>query len=162
MPQFEPSVFLPQLVWLAAIFAVLYFFVVRPTLPKVGRVIDERETRVAGDLDAAEQAKGAADEIRTRYDEGMAEARKVAQAAVVAARDKAAQAAEVRMAAVSAALDARSDEAMNALASARAAAQATLATTAADLTADAVRRLSGLDVATADVEAALAEGVKHG
>lgn len=162
MPQFEPSVFLPQLVWLAAIFAVLYFFVVRPTLPKVGRVIDERETRVAGDLDAAEQAKGAADEIRTRYDEGMAEARKVAQAAVVAARDKAAQAAEVRMAAVSASLDAMSDEAMNALASARAAAQATLATTAADLTADAVRRLAGLDVATADVEAALAEGVKHG
>lgn len=162
MPQFEPSVFLPQLVWLAAIFAVLYFFVVRPTLPKLGRVIDERETRVAGDLDAAEQAKGAADEIRTRYDEGMAEARQVAQAAVVAARDKAAQAAEARMAAVSAALDARSDEAMKALVSARAAAQATLATTAADLTADAVRRLAGLDVATADVEAALAEGVKHG
>lgn len=162
MPQFEPSAFLAQLVWLAAIFAVLYFFVVRPTLPKVGRVIDERETRVAGDLDAAEQAKGAADEIRTRYDEGMAEARKAAQAAVAAARDKAARAAEARMAEVSASLDAKTEAAMTALATARASAQATLAATAADLTADAVKRLAGLDVAAADVEAALAESVKHG
>ena len=53
MPQFDSATWLPQLAWLAAIFAVLYFVVIRPTLPKVGRVIDERESRVAADLDAA-------------------------------------------------------------------------------------------------------------
>lgn len=162
MPQFEPSVFLPQLVWLAAIFAVLYFFVVRPTLPKVGRVIDERESRVAGDLDAAEQAKGVADEIRTRYDEGMADARKAAQAAVTAARERAAHDAEARMAEVTASLNAKTEVSMAALAAARGTAQAALAETAAELTADAVKRLAGLDLTPTDVESALAESVTHG
>lgn len=162
MPQFDLSTFPQQLVWLSAIFAVLYFFVVRPTLPKVGKVIDERETRVAGDLDAAEAAKGAADEIRTRYDDGMVVARQKAQDAVAAARDKAAKATEVRMAAVAADLDGKADAALATLTAARIAAQATLAATAADLTADAVRRLAGLDVAAADVNAALAKGLTNG
>ena len=75
MPQFNPADWLSQIAWLGAIFAFLYFAVVRPTLPKVGRVIDEREGRVAGDLDAAEAAKGKADAIRAQYDDGMAAAR---------------------------------------------------------------------------------------
>lgn len=162
MPQFEPSAFLPQLVWLAAIFAVLYFFVVRPTLPKVGRVIEARETQVSGDLAAAEQAKGAADEIRTRYDEGMTEARKSAQAAVAGAREKAARASEARMAELSAALDAKTGAAMDGLMRARSEAEAALASSAAALTADAVKRLAGIEIAPGDAQAALAESVKHG
>jgi F-type H+-transporting ATPase subunit b len=162
VPQFDTSTFLPQLFWLSLIFGVLYFFVVRPTLPKVGRVIDERETRVKDDLDAAEAARGAADAVRHAYDEGMAAARKTAQAEVAAARAAAAQAAEARMTALAAELDGKTDAAMASLATAREAARAALAATAADLTADAVRRLAGIDVAPADVEAALAEGVRHG
>ncbi|GGI93411.1 hypothetical protein GCM10007973_32090 [Polymorphobacter multimanifer] len=162
MPQFDTSTFIPQLFWLSLIFGVLYFLVVRPTLPKVGRVIDERETRVKGDLDAAEAAKGAADAVRLAYDEGMAAARKTAQAEVATARAAAAKAAEARMAALAAELDGRTDAAMATLATARADARAALAATAADLTADAVRRLAGIDVTAADVDAALAEGVRHG
>lgn len=160
MPQFEPSVFLPQLFWLSAIFGILYFFVIRPTLPKVGRVIEERETRVAGDLDAAEAAKGEADRIRTAYDEGMQAARKSAQADVAAARDAAARAAEARLAAISAELDAKTDAAVARLTEQRAAARAALAATAVSLTADAVQRVAGIEVAAGDIEAALAaEGV---
>ncbi|WP_439532596.1 F0F1 ATP synthase subunit B family protein [Polymorphobacter sp.] len=155
MPQFDPSVFIPQLVWLAAIFALLYFVVVRPTLPKVGRVIEARETRVASDLDAAEAAKGQADTIRTRYDEGMAAARKSAQAEVAAAKDAAARAAEKRLAVLAAELDARTETAVATLNAARTKARQSLATSAADLTADAVRRIAGIEVQTADVTAAL-------
>lgn len=156
MPQFLPANFLPQLVWLAVIFAVLYFAVVRPTLPKVGRIIDEREGRVAGDLDAAETAKSEADAIRSRYDEGMAAARDAAQAEVGAARDAAAKAAEARMRELGALLDGKAAEATTRLDAARGAAQATLAATTAALTGDAVQRLIGIDVASAEIEAALA------
>lgn len=155
MPQFDPANFTSQLVWLAAIFAVLYFAVVRPTLPKVGRIIDEREGRVAGDLDAAVAAKGEADAIRTRYDNGMATARATAQAEVGAAQDKAARAAEARMKDLAAALDARSVEATTRLAGARDAARATLAATTAELTGEAVARLTGLELPAAEIEAAL-------
>ncbi|WP_426165312.1 hypothetical protein [Sandarakinorhabdus sp. DWP1-3-1] len=156
MPQFLPANFLPQLVWLAVIFAVLYFAVIRPTLPKVGRVIDEREGRVAGDLDAAESAKTEADSIRLRYDEGMDAARKAAQAQVASAHEEAARATEARMKDLAAVLDGKAAEAATRLETARDAARATLATTTADLTAEAVTRLTGLQLPKADIEAALA------
>ncbi len=156
MPQFDPANFIPQLVWLAAIFAVLYFFVVRPTLPKVGRVIDAREGKVAGDLDAAESAKGEADAIRTRYDEGMDAARKAAQAEVAAAREAAARASETRLKSLAGVLDGKATEAAERLAGARASAKASLTATAAELTGEAVQRLAGIDVPRAEIEAALA------
>ena len=59
MPQFDPASFVSQLFWFGVIFTLLYFAVVRPTLPKVGKVIDAREAQVGGDLDRAEAAKGA-------------------------------------------------------------------------------------------------------
>ncbi len=156
MPQFDPAVFASQLAWLAAIFAFLYFAVVRPTLPKVGRVIDEREGRVAGDLDAAETAKHEADAIRTRYDEGMASAREAAQGEVAKARDAAARTVEGQMKALGETLDAQATEAAEKLLKSRAAAQKKLAATATELTGEAVQRLIGLDVPAAEIEAALA------
>ncbi len=156
MPQFLPENFLPQLVWLAVIFAVLYFAVVRPTLPKVGRIIDEREGRVSGDLDAAESAKAEADAIRTRYDDGMAAARESAQGEIAAARAAAAARAEARLKEIAAGLDARAAEAGTRIDASRATARAALAATTAALTGEAVQRLTGLDVSAAEVEAALA------
>jgi len=156
VPQFDPANFLSQMVWLAAIFAVLYFAIVRPTLPKVGKMIDERESRVAGDLDAAELAKGEADAIRARYDEGMAVARETAQAEVAASQAEAARRSEVRMAELAGVLDAKADEAASRLSGARSAARAALAATTTELTGDAVARLTGLEISAADIEAALA------
>jgi F-type H+-transporting ATPase subunit b len=156
VPQFDPSVFVPQLFWLSAIFGLLYFVVVRPTLPKVGRVIDARETRVAGDLDAAEAAKGEAESIRARYDDGMAAARKMAQTEVTAAREAAARAAEAQLSSLSAELDARTEAAVARLAELRAAARASLAASAVSLTAEAVQRVAGIEVPETEIKAALA------
>jgi F-type H+-transporting ATPase subunit b len=156
VPQFDTANFLPQLVWLAVIFAVLYFAVVRPTLPKVGRIIDEREGRVASDLDAAETAKGEADAIRTRYDSGMAAAREAAQAQVAASQADVSKRVEGRMKELGAVLDGKAAEAAARLSTARDAARATLAATTTDLTAEAVKRLTGMDVPAAEIEAALA------
>lgn len=155
MPQFDSAFWLPQLAWLAAIFAVLYFAVIRPTLPKVGRVIDEREGRVAGDLDAAEAAKAEADAIRARYDTGMAAARDTAQARVAAAQAEAAGAAETRLKALAAVIDGKAADAATRLDWAREAARATLAATTTELTGEAVTRLTGLTLPAAEIEAAL-------
>jgi F-type H+-transporting ATPase subunit b len=156
MPQFDPADWLSQIAWLGAIFAFLYFAVVRPTLPKVGRVIDERESRVSGDLDAAEAAKHEADAIRAKYDDGMAAAREAAQGAVAASQAEAARATEARMKALADVLDARAGEAAERLATARATAQATLSATTTELTGDAVQRLIGIELPVPAIEAALA------
>ncbi|WP_310496865.1 hypothetical protein [Sandarakinorhabdus sp.] len=156
VPQFDPANLLSQMVWFIAIFAVLYFAVVRPTLPKVGRVIDERESRVGADLDAAEKAKGEADVVRARYDEGMTSAREAAQAQVAKAKAEAASAVEARMKDVAARLDAQADAAAATLGAARAAARDSLSATTTELTAQAVARLTGLDVPPAEIAAAIA------
>jgi F-type H+-transporting ATPase subunit b len=155
VPQFDTANFASQLFWFGVIFAVLYFVVVRPTLPKIGKVMDARETQVAGDLDRAEQAKGAADGIRTAHEAAMKDARDAAQAKVNAARDAAAKAAEARLKELNARLEADAEAASATLAAARASASAGLAATVADLTGEAVAKLAGISVTPAEVEKAV-------
>jgi F-type H+-transporting ATPase subunit b len=155
VPQFDPANFASQIFWFGVIFAVLYFAVVRPTLPKVGKVLDARESQVAGDLDRAEAAKGAADGIRTAHEAAMKAAQDAAQAEVAAARDAAARASDLRLKELAARLDADADAAAALLDAARTAARAALAGTVADLTGEAVTKLTGIEVAPADVVAAL-------
>jgi F-type H+-transporting ATPase subunit b len=63
MPQFDLANFVPQLVWLTIFFAVLYFGIVRLTLPKLAKTMDAREGQVANDIATAERAKGEADQM---------------------------------------------------------------------------------------------------
>lgn len=156
MPQFDPASFISQLFWFGVIFTLLYFVVVRPTLPKVGKVIEARETQVAGDLDCAETAKGAADTLRADHEAAMKAARDAAQAAVAQARDAAAKAADTQLKALNVRLDADAEAAAASLDLARASARAGLENTVAELTSEAVAKLVGIAVTPADVSAALA------
>jgi F-type H+-transporting ATPase subunit b len=156
VPQFDTTSFASQLFWFGVIFAVLYFVVIRPTLPKVGKVMDARETQVASDLDRAEQAKGAADGIRTAHEAAMKDAQSAAQAKVNAAREAAAKAAEARLKTLNAKLEADAEAAAATLDAARVAARASLTATVAELTSDAVGKLAGIDITPAEVAKALA------
>lgn len=156
MPQFDTATFASQLFWFGLFFAVLYFAVVRPTLPKVGRVIDAREAQVAGDLDKAEAARGAADAIRTAYDEAIRTAQDSAALHVNAARDAAARTVEAQVKALSARLEAEAAAATDRLATVRNAARAALAQTMADLTSDAVARVAGISITADEAASALA------
>ena len=87
MPQFDfAHVFWPQVAWLAVFFAVLYFGVVRLTLPKLGSLVDAREAQVLGDLASARDAKAAAEESQARYIGNLATAREQARHEVVQAK----------------------------------------------------------------------------
>src|ERR1043166_8459298 len=61
MPQLDPTLFAPQLVWFAISFVVLLLLMWRLALPKVGEVVVMREERVQGNLKKAEQLKGEAE-----------------------------------------------------------------------------------------------------
>src|SRR3546814_5188646 len=80
MPQFELANFAPQMVWLCIAFAILFFGIVMPTLPKLGRVVQARADKVTGDIDSAAKAKADADRIEADYAAGIASAQESARA----------------------------------------------------------------------------------
>lgn len=85
LPQLDPSFFASQLFWLTIFFVALYLFLSRVMLPKLGGVIEQREQKRAGDIDAAAKANAEAQDAMKAYEASLAgataEARKLADAA---------------------------------------------------------------------------------
>lgn len=143
MPQFDVTNFIPQLAWLTLFFAILYFGIVRATLPRIGRVVDGREAQVKGDIAQAESAKIEADKIREAYQATMAEARRNAQLAVAEAQSSAMLATEKKLHDADAVIHQRLTEAEAALVASRAAVAAEMENVAAEAAADIVALLGG-------------------
>ncbi|QDM40283.1 MULTISPECIES: ATPase [Bacteria] len=163
MPQFDfGTVFIPQLFWLAVFFVVLYFGIVRLTLPRLGKVMDERTSKIDGDLAVAQSAKDAADELveQNRVEREANHAR--AREALAEANAAAAAAREQRVAAAKASTDAHTAAAEQRIAGAREAARVALRDVAAENAQAIVAKLTGSepsrDAAASAVDAALARG----
>lgn len=161
MPQFDfANVFIPQLFWLAIFFVILYFGVVRATLPKLGKVMDAREETIAGDLAAARQAKDSADALALEVRAESERNREAARASIAAAKDKAAADAARRLAAADEVIGARLAEAHARISGARDQARRSIRDVAAESAQAIVAKLTGAeparDAALAEVDAALA------
>ncbi len=145
MPQFDFSQALPQVIWLALVFGILYL-AVHALYPRVGRVVESRKARIASDLREAEAARDAAEAATSGGSSALGDARTHALARTGKARDEAAAATSRKLAEADAALEARTEAAAQALAGQRAAVVAELDQVAADAAAELVKRVSGLDV----------------
>jgi F-type H+-transporting ATPase subunit b len=88
MPQLDISTFVPQLVWLAISFIVLYVLMAWLGLPRIGVAIAARRDRIDGDLARAAQAKMDAEAVLATYQKALANARAEAQATLKATTDR--------------------------------------------------------------------------
>jgi F-type H+-transporting ATPase subunit b len=160
MPQFDFANFMPQLAWLALFFVILYFGIVKATLPRIANLVDERESTVSGDIAAAEKAKADSDGIHTAYEAEMKAAHDAAHVTVSDAKTASIRATEAKLAEAGKALDAKASAAAADLDTARNAAVTEIERIAAEATADIVHLLSGSrpddDTARAAVRDALA------
>ncbi len=156
MPQLEASTFLPQLVWLAITFGLLYWLMSRFVLPRVTEVIEARAQRIAGDLDRATALKSEADKARAAFDGALADARAQAVALETAAEAEAARIASQRQHEQGAALAERIKRAEAEVATAKAAAVANVAAMAAEVVRETTRRLINVEVAPAEAASAAA------
>jgi F-type H+-transporting ATPase subunit b len=144
MPQFDfANVFWPQLIWLAIIFAVLFFGVVLPTLPKLGRVVTAREDKIAGDIATAEAAKAEADGVEEANVLNRASSQEKAREALAEAKAKAAKSVEKKVAAATAKLDEKMAAANADIEKARKKAMTQVEDIASDSAAQIVEKLTG-------------------
>lgn len=89
MPQFDPAVWEPQLVWMAITFVVLYLLMSKVALPRVGEVLEEREQRINLSLRRAEDLKAKAEDAVAEYERTIADVRAKAADEVRGAREQA-------------------------------------------------------------------------
>ena len=69
MPQLSQlsEVYLSQFLWLAIALGFIFFVIARGMVPKIQATVDAREQRIAGDLEAAQKARAAADETEAAW-----------------------------------------------------------------------------------------------
>lgn len=146
MPQFDPSSFPSQIFWLVVTFAVLYFIMSKLVLPRVGIVLQERQEKIAEDLDRAAQLKKDAEEITATYEAALAEARAKAQALYRETADAMAANAAGKQQAAGAAIAARIAEAEQRIGAARTQAMAQIKTVAAEVAGAAIAKVAGVTV----------------
>jgi F-type H+-transporting ATPase subunit b len=92
MPQFDPTYFAPQLVWLGITFLALYLLMSKLILPRINGILAQREDRIDGNLQRAEALKEEAAQVLATYQKAIADARAQAQGALAkAAADIAAE-----------------------------------------------------------------------
>jgi len=143
MPQFDVSTFPSQLFWLTVMFVVLMILLNKVALPRIESVIEARESKIAGDLKRASEAKAEAEAALADYEKSLAEARREAQEVIRAALDKLAADNAKREAKFNEGLDAQVAEAEARIAVARDQAMKSVRDVAVDVTKAAVEKLSG-------------------
>ncbi len=78
-PPFEVENFAPQLVWLVLIFGMLYILMSRVALPRVGGILENREAKIASDLDTAREMQAKAQAAAKANDDNLRLRREEAQ-----------------------------------------------------------------------------------
>jgi F-type H+-transporting ATPase subunit b len=148
MPQLSQlsEVYLSQFLWLAVALGFIFFVVARGMVPKIQATVDARESRIAGDLEAAQKARAAADETeaawRARMDAARVDAARIAQEA----KQASAQETEKKVKAAADKINKKIEAAEGKIRDARASALTEIEALAAQAAQDMVRRLTGIEV----------------
>ena len=160
MPQLEFGTFLPQLVWLAITFAILYVLMAKVALPRVTEVLEGRQKRLDHDLGEAQRLKRETETAIAEYEAALAAARGKAQAIAGEVRAKLASDAAAERAKVDAEIAEKVKAAEAGINQAKDQALASLTGVAGGAAAEIVARLSGKPADQQAVNAAVAGALK--
>ncbi|MBL4838174.1 MAG: hypothetical protein JKY34_11425 [Kordiimonadaceae bacterium] len=134
-----------QVAWLALTFVFLLLIVSRIILPRVSKVMAEREEKVADDLDTAERQKSEAEKVKSAYEAAVAAARAKAQEVVAGAKDTIQADITKAQSDLDADLGAKAADAEARIGKARDEALAGIDAVAAEVAADMVAKLGGVE-----------------
>lgn len=160
LPQMCTDTFPSQIFWLAITFVFLYVMMSRVTLPKIGRVIEERRDRIADDLGRADDLRGQSEAAIEDYEQALADARAKAHVLAQETRDKLTEEADGRKASLEAELNKKLEVAEGRIAETKAAALSSIKDVASDTAAAVIEHIleeaGNADAITTAVDAELA------
>ncbi len=104
-PPFDSSTFPSQILWLAITFGLFYIFLKKVIVPRLGAILDVRQTRIAQDIEQATKMKADADAAVAAYEQELAEARGNANKIGQQARDNAKVEADTKRKSIEASLE---------------------------------------------------------
>ena len=151
----DSGTFVPQLVWLALSFGLLYVLLKRYALPRVGEVIEERRERIQRDFEKAEKLKAETEQALASYEQALAEGRAKANAIAKDVRDKLAAEVDKERAAVDAQIAKKVTDAEARISQSKAKAMASVSDIAAETASAVVSKLLGKEVSKDEVQRAL-------
>ena len=143
MPQLDFSTFVPQLVWLAITFSVLYFIITKFAMPRIGGTIERRSSRITSDLEQAQSMKDDVDRAIASYEAALAEAKAKAHAIALENRNIINAEIDAERARVDARIGEKIAEAEKAIANSKDRAMGKVDKMASDLAEDIVGKLAG-------------------
>jgi F-type H+-transporting ATPase subunit b len=157
MPQLSQlsEVYLSQFLWLAIALAFIFFVIARGMVPKIQATVEAREQRIAGDLEAAQAARAAADQTEAAWRERMDLARAEAARLSQEAKAESARETEAKVKAATDKLSVKIESAEGKIREALVAARAEIESVAAEATQQMVQRLAGISVDKQDAAAAV-------
>lgn len=161
MPQLDPLDWAPQLIWLVVTFGVLYLLMKWVALPKIGSVIEMRQGRIAGDLEAADKLRRETQEAIAAYEQALAEAKARAHGIVQEARNRLKDEVAAERTALERDLSAKSAEAEAQIHQAKVSALKEVNAVASETATEIVRRLIGIAPTKPEVSAAVAAARKE-
>lgn len=156
MPQFDPTFFASQVVWLVIFFAVLYKILCKSAIPRVSEVLERRQKTMDDNFAKARRYKEESDAAIAKYEADLAAAREAAQASIKGAADKAKAEADTRSEAKTRDLDGRQAKAEKRIMADKDKALAEVESLAAEVARHAVDKLIGVKVQTKTAEKAVA------
>jgi len=159
MPQLDYTTFPNQIFWLAVALLVIYVVLSRVALPRIGSILEDRQGRITGDIDAAETLKAKAVEAEAAYNQALIDARAEAAKIVAAAKAEIKADLDAATARADTEIAARSAESSRRIEEVRAGAVASVTDVAKD-TAEAIVAALGGKTDAKTVAAAVAARMK--
>ena len=148
MPQLSQlsAVYLSQFLWLAIALAFIFFVIARGMVPKIQATVDQRESRIAGDLEAAQKARAAADDTEAKWRSGMDAARVEAARIAQEAKQASARETEAKVKAAADTINGKVETAQGQIRDAVNSARSEIEAVATEATREMVARLTGITI----------------
>lgn len=154
-PPFNPKHFISQLVWLVISFGALYFLMSRATLPRIGRILEERRQRISRDLEEAALRRSESEAAQAAYEKALTEARGKANTIAGEARNRLTAESDTNRKSLEAALAAKLEDAERRIAATKSEAMSHVRGIAIDAAQAIVTTLVGTTPQGGDLEHAV-------